>query len=195
MHQSSRNHDLNRKTFIGGSDARVIMGTDEDKLLRLPHRMGAALTYARRYALFAIVGLRAKMIWMHPMRHLRRSLLSGQPQDRTRNATKPSCIAQLCSTAQIPPHSGMIMTKKTACRRKPLPTASRRSCRQGPSAASSSAGCAASRTGHIHRATLTMFAGVPTTICPAPNHAVHLDLAELREPSFKVEPPAFHLHT
>jgi len=50
-------------------------------------------------------------------------------------------------------------------------------------------------TGHIHRAALTMFAGVPTTICPAPNHAVDLDLAELREPSFKVEPPAFHLHT
>jgi Icc protein len=49
-------------------------------------------------------------------------------------------------------------------------------------------------TGHVHRATLTMFAGVPTTICPAPNHAVDLDLAELGEPSFKVEPPAFHLH-
>jgi Icc protein len=49
-------------------------------------------------------------------------------------------------------------------------------------------------TGHVHRATLTMFAGVPTTICPASNHAVDLDLAELREPSFKVEPPAFHLH-
>ncbi len=50
-------------------------------------------------------------------------------------------------------------------------------------------------TGHIHRAALTSFAGVPTTICPAPNHAVDLDLAHLREPSFKVEPPAFHLHT
>jgi DNA repair exonuclease SbcCD nuclease subunit len=50
-------------------------------------------------------------------------------------------------------------------------------------------------TGHVHRATMTMFAGVPTTICPAPNHAVDLDLAKLREPSFKVEPPAFHLHT
>jgi len=50
-------------------------------------------------------------------------------------------------------------------------------------------------TGHVHRAALTMFAGVPTTICPAPNHAVDLDLAELREPSFKAEPPAFHLHT
>jgi Icc protein len=49
-------------------------------------------------------------------------------------------------------------------------------------------------TGHVHRATLTMFAGVPTTICPAPNHAVDLDLVQLREPSFKVEPPAFHLH-
>jgi Icc protein len=50
-------------------------------------------------------------------------------------------------------------------------------------------------TGHVHRATFTMFAGVPTTICPAPNHAVDLDLAKLREPSFKVEPPAFHLHS
>jgi 3',5'-cyclic AMP phosphodiesterase CpdA len=49
--------------------------------------------------------------------------------------------------------------------------------------------------GHVHRATFTMFAGIPATICPAPNHAVDLDLAELREPSFKVEPPAFHLHT
>jgi 3',5'-cyclic-AMP phosphodiesterase len=48
--------------------------------------------------------------------------------------------------------------------------------------------------GHVHRATLTMFANRPCTICPAPNHAVDLDLAELREPSFKVEPPAFHLH-
>jgi len=50
-------------------------------------------------------------------------------------------------------------------------------------------------TGHVHRATLTTFAGVAATICPAPNHAVDLDLAELREPSFKVEPPAFHLHS
>jgi Icc protein len=49
--------------------------------------------------------------------------------------------------------------------------------------------------GHVHRATLAMFAGVPTTICPAPNHAVDLDLGELRAPSFKVEPPAFHLHS
>jgi 3',5'-cyclic AMP phosphodiesterase CpdA len=48
--------------------------------------------------------------------------------------------------------------------------------------------------GHVHRATLTMFVGVPATICPAPNHAVDLDLAHLREPSFKVEQPAFHLH-
>jgi 3',5'-cyclic-AMP phosphodiesterase len=50
-------------------------------------------------------------------------------------------------------------------------------------------------TGHVHRATLTIFGGVPTTICPAPNHAVDLDLAELRQPSFTLEPPAFHLHT
>jgi 3',5'-cyclic AMP phosphodiesterase CpdA len=50
-------------------------------------------------------------------------------------------------------------------------------------------------TGHVHRATLTTFAGVPCTICPAPNHAVDLDLAKLRKPSFRVEQPAFHLHT
>jgi 3',5'-cyclic AMP phosphodiesterase CpdA len=50
-------------------------------------------------------------------------------------------------------------------------------------------------TGHVHRATLTMFADRPCTICPAPNHAVDLDLGHLREPSFKIEPPAFHLHT
>ena len=49
--------------------------------------------------------------------------------------------------------------------------------------------------GHVHRATLTMFAGVPATICPAPNHAVDLDLGQLREPSCKVEPPAFYLHS
>ncbi|NVN84881.1 MAG: phosphodiesterase [Rhodopseudomonas sp.] len=48
--------------------------------------------------------------------------------------------------------------------------------------------------GHVHRATLTMFAGAAATICPAPNHAVALDLAELIEPSFRVEPPGFHLH-
>jgi 3',5'-cyclic AMP phosphodiesterase CpdA len=50
-------------------------------------------------------------------------------------------------------------------------------------------------TGHAHRAALTLFAGVPCTICPAPNHAVDLDLGQLRDPSFKIEPPAFHLHT
>jgi Icc protein len=49
--------------------------------------------------------------------------------------------------------------------------------------------------GHVHRATLTTFAGVQSTICPAPNHAVDLDLAQMREPSFKVEPSAYHLHS
>jgi len=49
--------------------------------------------------------------------------------------------------------------------------------------------------GHIHRATLTQFAGRPATICPAPNHAVALDFEEGLPPLFKVEPPAFHLHT
>jgi len=50
-------------------------------------------------------------------------------------------------------------------------------------------------TGHVHRATLTMFASRPCTICPVANHAVDLDLDHLRPPSFKIEPPAFHLHT
>jgi 3',5'-cyclic AMP phosphodiesterase CpdA len=48
--------------------------------------------------------------------------------------------------------------------------------------------------GHVHRATFTAFAGISTTICPAPSHAVDLDLEEARPPSFRVEPPAFHLH-
>lgn len=48
--------------------------------------------------------------------------------------------------------------------------------------------------GHVHRATLSMFTGVPATICPAPNHAVALDLDARLPPSLAVEPPAFHLH-
>ena len=48
--------------------------------------------------------------------------------------------------------------------------------------------------GHVHRATLTMFAGVAGTICPAPNHAVALDLDAHLAPSFTLEPPGFHLH-
>ncbi|WP_315721277.1 MULTISPECIES: phosphodiesterase [unclassified Bradyrhizobium] len=48
--------------------------------------------------------------------------------------------------------------------------------------------------GHVHRAALTRFAAIPCTICPAPNHAVALDLAEMQSPSFCIEPPAFHLH-
>lgn len=49
-------------------------------------------------------------------------------------------------------------------------------------------------TGHIHRSAFTQFAGVPTTICPAPNHAVAFDLDARLPPSFMIEPPAFHLH-
>ncbi len=49
-------------------------------------------------------------------------------------------------------------------------------------------------TGHVHRATLTMFADRPCTICPVANHAVDLDLDRQRQPSFRIEPPAFHLH-
>jgi 3',5'-cyclic-AMP phosphodiesterase len=48
--------------------------------------------------------------------------------------------------------------------------------------------------GHVHRATLTTFAGIAATICPAPNHALALDLDGRWPPSFAIEPPAFHLH-
>jgi len=48
--------------------------------------------------------------------------------------------------------------------------------------------------GHVHRACLTTFAGVAATICPAPSHAVALDLEARYPPSFKIEPPGFHLH-
>jgi len=48
--------------------------------------------------------------------------------------------------------------------------------------------------GHVHRAVLSAFAGIPATICPAPNHAVALDLDARMPPSFLIEPPAFHLH-
>ena len=48
--------------------------------------------------------------------------------------------------------------------------------------------------GHVHRAVLTRFAGVAATVCPAPNHAVALDLDGHLPPSFRIEPPAFHLH-
>jgi 3',5'-cyclic-AMP phosphodiesterase len=48
--------------------------------------------------------------------------------------------------------------------------------------------------GHVHRAVLTSFAGVPATICPAPNHVVALDLAQLYPPALRIEPPGFHVH-
>jgi 3',5'-cyclic AMP phosphodiesterase CpdA len=48
--------------------------------------------------------------------------------------------------------------------------------------------------GHVHRAILTSFANAAATICPAPNHAVALDLDGRLPPSFTIEPPAFHLH-
>lgn len=48
--------------------------------------------------------------------------------------------------------------------------------------------------GHVHRPVLTAFAGTIATIAPAPNHAVALDLDGSFAPSFRLEPPGFHLH-
>lgn len=48
--------------------------------------------------------------------------------------------------------------------------------------------------GHVHRAVSTTFAGALGSICPAANHAVALDLDAHLQPSFRVEPPAYHLH-
>jgi Icc protein len=48
--------------------------------------------------------------------------------------------------------------------------------------------------GHVHRATFTTFAGIAATICPAPSHAVALNLDRLLPPAFTIEPPGFHLH-
>jgi 3',5'-cyclic AMP phosphodiesterase CpdA len=47
--------------------------------------------------------------------------------------------------------------------------------------------------GHVHRPTLTSFAGVVSTICPAPSHAVALDLGD-GPPSFTRESLGLHLH-
>jgi 3',5'-cyclic-AMP phosphodiesterase len=48
--------------------------------------------------------------------------------------------------------------------------------------------------GHVHRAIHTQFAGRAASICPAPNHAVALDLSAEPAPALIIEPPAIHLH-
>jgi 3',5'-cyclic-AMP phosphodiesterase len=48
--------------------------------------------------------------------------------------------------------------------------------------------------GHVHRAIYTQFAGRAASICPAPNHAVALDLSPEPAPALIIEPPGMHLH-
>jgi 3',5'-cyclic-AMP phosphodiesterase len=48
--------------------------------------------------------------------------------------------------------------------------------------------------GHVHRAIHTQFAGRAASICPAPNHAVALDLSPEPVPALISEPPGMHLH-
>jgi 3',5'-cyclic-AMP phosphodiesterase len=48
--------------------------------------------------------------------------------------------------------------------------------------------------GHVHRAIHTQFADRAASICPAPNHAVALDLSPEPAPALIFEPPAMHLH-
>jgi hypothetical protein len=63
-----------------------------------PHRMGAALTYARRYALFTLVGIAAKMISMRRIwwRLLRRPL---NPKRRSATARLMAMAATIGTAA------------------------------------------------------------------------------------------------
>jgi hypothetical protein len=54
--------NVDRRAFIGGSDARIIMGQDEAELIRLRREKRGEVeikdwSYARRYALFTLVGI------------------------------------------------------------------------------------------------------------------------------------------
>ena len=48
--------------------------------------------------------------------------------------------------------------------------------------------------GHVHRAVLTLFAGVPAVIAPGTSHAVVLDLDPASPPAFRLETPGLFLH-
>jgi hypothetical protein len=76
-----------------------------------PHRMGAALTYARRYALFTLVGER--MISMNPIScpHPRHRAM---PMGRTRRQVRQA-------EHQRPPQNWTATRKATGISAKPLP--------------------------------------------------------------------------
>lgn len=48
--------------------------------------------------------------------------------------------------------------------------------------------------GHVHRSVFTTLAGRAASIGPSPAHAVDLDLDPSVPPSFRMEPPAIHIH-
>ena len=73
-----------------------------------PHRMGAALTYARRYALFTLVGIAGEDDWMHLTSRRRRTgrRISRDRKDRaTENATVHSGINRLPMVGATQPAS------------------------------------------------------------------------------------------
>ena len=49
--------------------------------------------------------------------------------------------------------------------------------------------------GHHHRPIVTRFAGTIAQIAPSVTHAVTLDLAEVSDSTFHMEPPAYLLHS
>ncbi len=48
--------------------------------------------------------------------------------------------------------------------------------------------------GHVHRAVFTIWAGIPSSICPSPAHQIHLDTRTNATLAWTLEPGGFLLH-